>query len=374
MRCEGFPVENYSFFVLGNLPADEREEIRSHLDLGCEVCREEIRHNQALWHAVALSAAPVEPSRALRRRVREMVRPRRARRLVWTWPQALAATSFAIAAAVTGWMLAPRPVPQTQLRTITVPGPADTASLRTLERENQNLRLQIAKALNERSPPSAAAPDRELPALRAQLAQAAQDSARLAADLAASQGALQEANRKYLAAAQPPSAPVNPAVNQDQARSQTAALQARAQELERQVIEYKALLAAEHRKLESSVQLATLLNEPGLTLVRLRATEKGRNVEAHAFVTAGSQVVFYASQLPALPAGRTYQLWLIRANGPAIVSAGTFNPDARNRATLQFANTSLTSGITALAVTDEPSGGSATPTGHKLLVGQNAPA
>ena len=110
-------------------------------------------------------------------------------------------------------------------------------------------------------------------------------------------------------------------------------------------------------------------SEPSLRVIRLRGTEKGQSAEGHALLAEGSQMVFYGTRLPALPANRTYQLWLVRSAGPAIASAGTFNPDAANRATLQFRNAALLSGVTALAITDEPAGGSAQPTGHKWMIG-----
>ena len=80
-------------------------------------------------------------------------------------------------------------------------------------------------------------------------------------------------------------------------------------------------------------------------------------------------MLFFANDLPALPGGRVYQLWLIRDKSPAIVSAGVFEAEATMSAQVEFAQGDLVQGITAIAVTDEPVGGSASPTGHKLLAG-----
>ena len=76
-------------------------------------------------------------------------------------------------------------------------------------------------------------------------------------------------------------------------------------------------------------------------------------------------MVFYASNLPALPPGRTYQLWLLRGRKPAIASGGTFAGDGF----VEVEDKTLISDLRGLAVTEEPSGGSAGPTGHKILVG-----
>ena len=106
-----------------------------------------------------------------------------------------------------------------------------------------------------------------------------------------------------------------------------------------------------------------------LRVIRLRGTEKGEKIEGHAVIAGGSQMVFYASQLPPLPPNRTYQLWLIRPTGQAIASAGTFLPDSSSHAILQLNDKTLLSAVNTLSVTDEPLGGSAQPTGHKWMIG-----
>jgi len=171
-----------------------------------------------------------------------------------------------------------------------------------------------------------------------------------------------EANRKYLSAVAPQPKP-------DVSEEQLVAVRARTQQLERDLAEYKALLAAARQRLEKPAQVASLLADPNLRLVRLRGTAKGSDAAGHVLLSSGSQAVFFASGLPALPPGRVYQLWLIRGSAPAVVSAGIFQPNAQNQASLKFESSVLTTGVTAVAVTDEPEKGSVLPTGHKLLIG-----
>lgn len=73
------------------------------------------------------------------------------------------------------------------------------------------------------------------------------------------------------------------------------------------------------------------------------------------------------SDMPPLPAGKTYQLWLLIGGSP--VSAGTFNTGPGGRAMLhgQLAADALEA--SAFAVTLEPAGGSNKPTGPKYLLG-----
>jgi hypothetical protein len=78
---------------------------------------------------------------------------------------------------------------------------------------------------------------------------------------------------------------------------------------------------------------------------------------------------FVAHNLPALPTGRTYQLWLVTPT--AKISAGTFMPHAGEavvRARYALARDSLQ----AVAVTAEPAGGVPQPTGPIIIVGTAA--
>jgi len=74
-----------------------------------------------------------------------------------------------------------------------------------------------------------------------------------------------------------------------------------------------------------------------------------------------------AHNMPALKAGRTYQLWLVTRT--AKISAGTFaanNGDAIVRATYPLARDSLQ----AIAITEEPAGGVPQPTGAMVVAGE----
>jgi anti-sigma-K factor RskA len=72
--------------------------------------------------------------------------------------------------------------------------------------------------------------------------------------------------------------------------------------------------------------------------------------------------------MPALPAQKAYELWLIPTAGSPI-PAGTFKPDARGSATL--IEPTLPAGVEAktFAITVEPEQGSATPTMPILMMG-----
>jgi anti-sigma-K factor RskA len=113
-----------------------------------------------------------------------------------------------------------------------------------------------------------------------------------------------------------------------------------------------------------------LLTGPDVNVVTLAGTNRApsaRIVWNHAL----NRFVVFAFDLPAAPAGRTYQLWAI-AKGHAPLSMGTFNTDAHGRARVVL---TVDQAITALGfvdncgLTEEPSGGSPQPTETPRLLG-----
>ena len=74
---------------------------------------------------------------------------------------------------------------------------------------------------------------------------------------------------------------------------------------------------------------------------------------------------FVAHNLPAAPAGRTYQLWLVTPK--AKISAGTFTPLADGSAQVEATYPLARDSLRAIAVTEEPAGGVPQPTGSFVL-------
>ena len=77
---------------------------------------------------------------------------------------------------------------------------------------------------------------------------------------------------------------------------------------------------------------------------------------------------FYANNLPALPAGKTYQLWII-TDTPKPVSAGVFSLDRGHKGRGILQNIPDVAKIKQFAVSLEPAGGLPQPTGAVYLAG-----
>lgn len=129
--------------------------------------------------------------------------------------------------------------------------------------------------------------------------------------------------------------------------------------------------AAERRQqaaVKNARAVMDVLTSPGTMKVSLAALQARPVPQGKAFYNPEKGLVFYAANLPSLPAGRTYQLWLLPLNGKP-VSAGIFKTDKTGNG--QILLPLLPRGISAkaFAVTVEPEGGRPQPTGKMVLMG-----
>ena len=118
---------------------------------------------------------------------------------------------------------------------------------------------------------------------------------------------------------------------------------------------------------EAESQVAVLA-APDLARIDLAGQPAAPGASARAFWSRSRGLVFTASNLPAPPPGRAYQLWVLTAQ-PAPISAGMLRPDAGGRVHARFDTPSDLPRPIAMAVTLEPEGGVPAPTGDKYLVG-----
>jgi hypothetical protein len=80
-------------------------------------------------------------------------------------------------------------------------------------------------------------------------------------------------------------------------------------------------------------------------------------------------LVFTANHLVQLPPNKTYELWVIPANGTAPIPAGTFQPDAHGMASVLLPHLPKRVEAKSFGVTMENAGGATTPTLPILLAG-----
>ena len=111
----------------------------------------------------------------------------------------------------------------------------------------------------------------------------------------------------------------------------------------------------------SNVQQVSLHEKPAVN----------RAPEGHALYSATSgRLVFTASNVPALPSGKAYELWILPAAKGAPIPAGTFKPDLQGNAAVVFPDIPSDVQAGGFGVTIEREEGSPTPTMPIVMSGQ----
>ncbi len=127
--------------------------------------------------------------------------------------------------------------------------------------------------------------------------------------------------------------------------------------------------AADLEKVRVHVQkLVNVLAAPETITVNLASPDTAVGASGVVKYDRRTGVVVYTAQLPALPADKIYQMWLVPASG-APISAGIFLPGAVGGTHVWSAEVSGDTGPRAFAVTVEPAGGLPQPSGPKMLLG-----
>jgi anti-sigma-K factor RskA len=157
--------------------------------------------------------------------------------------------------------------------------------------------------------------------------------------------------------------------------SQATSLQTRLADADTRLADLSRRLDSSERRLQESTnetsavrqRLAVLTAADAIEL-RLVGQPPARQSSARAFVSRTRGVLFAASNLPALPAGRTYQIWYLTRGAP--ISAGLVQPDAQGNATESFGVPADLAAPAGMAVSLEPDGGVPAPTGAIYLATQ----
>jgi hypothetical protein len=127
-------------------------------------------------------------------------------------------------------------------------------------------------------------------------------------------------------------------------------------------------LVADSRRVAGELQSAMgVLAAPDLARIDLAGQPAAPSASARALWSRARGMVFTASNLPALPSGRVYQVWVVA--GAAPISAGLLVPDASGGGMAYFNTPPDIPAPRAIAVTLEPAGGLPAPTGAFYLMG-----
>jgi anti-sigma-K factor RskA len=124
------------------------------------------------------------------------------------------------------------------------------------------------------------------------------------------------------------------------------------------------LLQGEVRDLQGRVQnLQSQPQGPQMIALGGRGTKQGARAEL--VTLEGDRAVLVAENMPPVPEGKTYQIWVIKGDTPQ--PSGLFEP--RGNAIAAVVENPV-EGADTVAVTVEPEGGSKKPTTNPMLVGK----
>ncbi len=388
MACDGFLPEQYGLYSLGTLEEGEASEISAHLQQNCETCLREVRQHITFWTVYAEAATPLVPAPRKRDWTAILGQQSSSKpRINRTWQQ-WSAMAAAIAL-VSGLSVA---IAVVYSRSEQKQTNAELFRARRQITEVTRQRDAATAALNQiplpaLPPSSTTAPPRPAPSanrqeeqLRQLLNTSQQQLTAARQSLDASQAQLRttqtELNRQQqeLASLRSSTAQLQARLSATEASQnenvvRVQSLQNRVRELEQDRQRLQEAVAREQRRSVQSTLAISYLELPGTRLIPLSGTESAAGAHGYVLITRDNQLLFSETGLPTLPAGRTYQLWLLRSRGEPVVSGGLFTGagGARNQITSNARG--LIAGLNAVAVTDEPAGGSRLPTGRKVLLG-----
>ena len=157
--------------------------------------------------------------------------------------------------------------------------------------------------------------------------------------------------------------------------SQVSSLQTRLGDADARLTDVSRRLDDSERRLQESTsetsavrQRLAVLTAADAFELRLVGQPPARQASARAFVSSTRGLLFAASNLPALPAGRTYQIWYLTRGAP--ISAGLMQPDPQGNATEAFVVPADLATPAGMAVSLEPDGGVPAPSGAIYLATQ----
>jgi hypothetical protein len=143
-------------------------------------------------------------------------------------------------------------------------------------------------------------------------------------------------------------------------------LQSARRELGRQT----ALASRQMAESSRAREVMEVLNAPSAQHILLTAgTPRPMPTARAVYLASRGALVLEASNLAPIDAGKTYELWIIPANGKAAIPAGLFRPDAAGSASLVLPQIPVGVEAKALGITVEKASGSAVPTPPIALAG-----
>src|SRR5262249_53170261 len=123
---------------------------------------------------------------------------------------------------------------------------------------------------------------------------------------------------------------------------------------------------AVERRMSELARITNSIESPVMQTLALAGQGEFKNAVARAYIEESGRVILYAHNLPKVPDGRVYQMWVI-VEKQEPVSAALLQVDATGEAKYASGQIQGLTGPVKVAVTLEPAGGVPAPTGPLVL-------
>ena len=141
--------------------------------------------------------------------------------------------------------------------------------------------------------------------------------------------------------------------------------------LEREELQNRQQMADLMIRADRAQTIIDAITSPQAQQVTLTEGKLAPQPTGHAtYLPSKGALIFVANHLRKLPTNKTYELWVIPANGKAPIPAGLFQPDANGSASIVLPQLPQDVPAKAFGVTIENEAGSQTPTLPIVLAGQ----
>jgi anti-sigma-K factor RskA len=146
----------------------------------------------------------------------------------------------------------------------------------------------------------------------------------------------------------------------------------RDQRSQREVAQLSQQLEQQQRELTRNSEALALMNSPGATMIPLIGTKMATNARAtFVFDKQTGRAMLMTDGLPEAAAGMAYEVWFIPP-GRSPMPGQTFTVDSRGQAMMSDLVPADARAKATIAITIEPKGGSAQPTGAIYLVSSSS--
>jgi hypothetical protein len=375
--------DDWELYALGSLPEDAQESMTAHLESGCRDCRERYFEAQMAVTAMSSLAPTHQPSPNVERKLMRAIQADRVPNGIgWSfWKVVPWAVAFACLL-VTLWLARDRSRLHAEL----------AAQSRQPARREQSATLEEVQGSPEAAQhsPGNGATTGTAPAIvvggqkavdetkwREQLDEARRQAQLAEADKAEMQRQVEQLRTDLSAATNRTTA-----LEKDlQLAKEQVAKEIQQEGAAHKESEQVAALAAELAQSQDEVRrlseaarnsdrIQRLLQSASLREISLRSVvPQAGHATARALYSSQGGLLLVADSLPKLPDQKCYQLWLIRRGSPSILSGGLITLENDGKGTLFAPPSADLAEVTALAITDEPAGGSVAARGKKLLFG-----